>query len=206
MTTTPGPETYKELLLFLGTAGVIVPLFGRWKVSPVFGFLAAGVALGPFGLGALAQAFPWISFIAITNTGHIRHLAEFGVAFLLFVIELELSWARLMAMRKLVFGLGGLQVAVSSAALAIVAFALGQIPASAAVLGSALALSSTAIILPSLAERKPAQFAGWARQLRGPAVSGPRGCAAPFHGNDAERAQRNWLGQRTDICAGPCRR
>jgi hypothetical protein len=53
--TTPGPENYKELLLFLATAGVIVPLFGRLKVSPVFGFLAAGIVLGPFGLGALAK-------------------------------------------------------------------------------------------------------------------------------------------------------
>jgi CPA2 family monovalent cation:H+ antiporter-2 len=150
----PGFETYKELLLFLGTAGVIVPLFGRWRVSPVFGFLAAGAALGPFGLGALARQFPSISFISITDVAHIRPLAEFGVAFLLFMIGLELSWGRLIAMRKFVFGLGGLQVSVSSVALGIIAFAMDQTPSSAAVLGSALALSSTAIILPSLAERK----------------------------------------------------
>jgi monovalent cation:H+ antiporter-2, CPA2 family len=151
---TTGPETYKELLLFLGTAGVIVPLFGRLKVSPVFGFLAAGVALGPFGLGALAPEIPWISFVAITKIGQIAHLAEFGVAFLLFMIALELSWERLIAMRKLVFGLGALQVTVCSVVLATIAFGMGQTPASSAVLGSALALSSTAIILPSLAERK----------------------------------------------------
>lgn len=150
----PGPETYKELLLFLSTAGVIVPLFGRLRVSPVLGFLAAGVALGPFGLGALTSHAPWISAISITNVGQIAHVAEFGVAFLLFMIGLELTWERLMRMRKLVFGLGSLQVIISSFVLGLIAFLLGQAPASATVLGSALALSSTAIVLPSLAERK----------------------------------------------------
>jgi CPA2 family monovalent cation:H+ antiporter-2 len=151
---TTGPENYKELLLFLATAGVIVPLFGRLKLSPVFGFLAAGIVLGPFGLGALAKDMPWLAAVSITDVGQIASLAEFGVAFLLFMIALELSWDRLILMRKLVFGLGALQVLVSTAALATVAFLLGQTPASAAVLGSALAMSSTAIILPSLAERK----------------------------------------------------
>jgi CPA2 family monovalent cation:H+ antiporter-2 len=152
--TTPGPENYKELLLFLATAGVIVPLFGRLKLSPVFGFLAAGVFLGPFGLGALAKDIPWLAAVSITDIGQIAYLAEFGVAFLLFMIALELSWGRLILMRKLVFGLGALQVLASTAVLATIAFLLGETPASAAVLGSALAMSSTAIILPSLAERK----------------------------------------------------
>ncbi|WP_244520004.1 cation:proton antiporter [Sinorhizobium glycinis] len=133
---------------------MIVPLFGRLKLSPVFGFLAAGIFLGPFGLGALAKDLPWLSAVSITDVGQITHLAEFGVAFLLFMIALELSWNRLMLMRKLVFGLGGLQVLASAVVLATVADLLGQKPASAVVLGSALALSSTAIILPSLAERK----------------------------------------------------
>jgi CPA2 family monovalent cation:H+ antiporter-2 len=152
--TTPGPENYKELLLFLATASVIVPLFGRLKLSPVFGFLAAGIFLGPFGLGALARHVSWVSAVAITDVGQISHIAEFGVAFLLFMVALELSWNRLVLMRKLVFGLGALQVAVSGAAFAIIAFGLGQTPTSSAVLGSALAMSSTAIILPSLVEHK----------------------------------------------------
>ncbi|ASY73457.1 hypothetical protein N181_24805 [Sinorhizobium fredii USDA 205] len=151
---TPGPENYKELLLFLATAGVIVPLFGRLRLSPVFGFLAAGIMLGPFGLGALARDLPWLSAVSITDVEEIAHLAEFGVAFLLFMIALELSWKRLLLMRKLVFGLGGLQLLASTAVLASVANLLDQTPASAVVLGSALAMSSTAIILPSLVERK----------------------------------------------------
>jgi CPA2 family monovalent cation:H+ antiporter-2 len=149
-----GPESYKELLLFLGTAGVVVPLFTRLHVSPVLGFLAAGVALGPFGLGALAPREPWLSAISITNVEEVARIAEFGVAFLLFMIGLELSWERLMRMRRLVFGLGPLQVVLSAIALGLVAFALGQAPAAASVLGGALAMSSTALVLPSLAERK----------------------------------------------------
>ena len=92
---TPGPENYKELLLFLATAGVIVPLFGRLKLSPIFGFLAAGIVLGPFGLGALAKDVSWLSAVSITDVGQIAPIAEFGVAFLLFMIALELSWNRL---------------------------------------------------------------------------------------------------------------
>lgn len=148
------PEKYKELLLFLLTAGVVVPLFSRLRISPIFGFLAAGVMLGPFGLGALAKDLPWLSFVSITDVGQITDLAEFGVAFLLFMIGLELSWDRLIRTRKLVFGLGTLQVLVSTLVLAVIAFLLGQTPSSALVLGSALALSSTALVLPSLAERR----------------------------------------------------
>ena len=152
--TTSGLETYKELLLFLTTAAVVVPIFSRLRLSPIFGFLAAGVLLGPFGLGALARDIPALSLVSITDVEQIAHLAEFGVAFLLFMIGLELSWERLLRMRKLVFGLGALQLIVSSIVLALIAVLLGQSPAAAAVLGGALAMSSTAIILPSLAERK----------------------------------------------------
>src|SRR5262245_18374751 len=123
MTSASGLETYKEVLLFLGTAVVVVPLFARLRISPVIGFLAAGVALGPFVLGVLAHDVTWISMVAITNVAQIAHVAEFGVAFLLFMIGLELSWERLMRMRKLVFGLGALQVIASTVVLALIAFA-----------------------------------------------------------------------------------
>jgi CPA2 family monovalent cation:H+ antiporter-2 len=149
-----GITVYKDLLLFLGTAGVIVPLFIRWRMSPVLGFLAAGLALGPFGLGALATEVPWLSAVSISDAEQISGPAEFGVAFLLFMMGLELSWERLARMRKLVFGLGFLQVILSSLVLGLIALALGQTPAAAAVLGTSLALSSTALVLPSLAERK----------------------------------------------------
>ena len=87
MATGPAFETYKELLLFLGTAGVIVPLFARLQMSPVFGFLATGVILGPFVLGALAAEVPWLDSFAISNVEQIAHLSEFGIAFLLFMLR-----------------------------------------------------------------------------------------------------------------------
>jgi CPA2 family monovalent cation:H+ antiporter-2 len=145
---------YKDVVLFLATAGVVVPLFKRLKISPVLGFLGAGVALGPFGLGALSGAFPWLSSFTIDNPEEVAQLAEFGVVFLLFMIGLELSWERLRALRRLVFGLGGLQVTVSMATIGVGAYLLGQPLAAAAAIAAALALSSTAIVMQLLTERK----------------------------------------------------
>jgi CPA2 family monovalent cation:H+ antiporter-2 len=148
---------YKDLVVFLATAGVVVPLFQRLKISPVLGFLAAGVALGPDGFGRLADEIWWLRFLTIDDPHQIRGLGEIGVAFLLFTIGLELSWERLRAMRKLVFGFGLLQVVLCSAALAGVAMLLGQPPLAAVVVGMALALSSTAVVMPVLAERNRVQ-------------------------------------------------
>jgi CPA2 family monovalent cation:H+ antiporter-2 len=148
------PEQYKETLIFLTTAGVVVPLFRRLKISPILGFLGAGVLLGPFGLGAIAENITWLSPFALENVEQIAPVAEFGVVFLLFMIGLELSWERLALMRRFVFGFGALQVFGSAAALGGLALILKQPPMSAAVLGLALALSSTAIVIPVLAETK----------------------------------------------------
>ncbi|WP_158816558.1 cation:proton antiporter [Methylocapsa sp. S129] len=145
---------YKETLLFLVTAGIVAPLFFRLRISPVLGFLLAGVALGPFGLGSLVARAPWLDALALTNVETIDHVAAFGVVFLLFMMGLELSFERLTRMRRLVFGLGGAQVVLSALLLAAIAFGLGQQPAAALVIGAALSLSSTAIIIPVLAERK----------------------------------------------------
>ena len=148
------PGAYKDVVLFLATAGVVVPLFRRWRLSPVLGFLGAGVLLGPFGLGRLAAEAPWLGALTIDNPDEVAQLAEFGVVFLLFMIGLELSWERLRAMRRFVFGLGAAQVGVSLAVIAGVALALGQTLGAAAAIGAALALSSTAIVMPILTEQK----------------------------------------------------
>jgi monovalent cation:H+ antiporter-2, CPA2 family len=148
------PDSYKEIVLFLATAGVVVPLFHRLRVSPVLGFLGAGALLGPFGLGRLAETTPWLSWFTITKGEEIAHLAEFGVVFLMFMIGIELSWERLRTLRRLVFGLGSLQAIVSSLALGAVLVMLGFAPAAAGLVGVALALSSTAVVIPILAEQK----------------------------------------------------
>src|ERR1700687_1400516 len=106
---------YKGPVLSPRPGGGVAPVVKRLKVSPVLGFLGAGVVLGPFGLGRLADAAPWLSAITVSNPAEIVHLAEFGVVFLMFMIGLELSWERLRLMRRMVFGLGPLQVAVCAA-------------------------------------------------------------------------------------------
>lgn len=148
------PGEYKDVVLFLATAGVIVPLFRRWRISPILGFLGAGVVLGPFGLGSLSASFPWLNYFTISNPEEIAQLAEFGVVFLLFMIGLELSWERLRLMRRWVFGMGALQVSLCLAAIAVAAMALGLGPAPAAAIGAALALSSTAVVMQILTEHK----------------------------------------------------
>jgi CPA2 family monovalent cation:H+ antiporter-2 len=151
------PGEYKDVVLFLATAGIVVPLFQRLKISPTLGFLAAGVALGPFGLGAMSAQFPWLERLTVSKPDEVAQLAEFGVVFLLFTIGLELSWERLRAMRRMVFGLGALQLGATGVVITGLALAFGQsIPASLAI-GAALALSSTAVGLPVLAERKRLQ-------------------------------------------------
>ena len=149
------PGDYKDLMLFLATAGIVVPLFQRLKISPTLGFLAAGVALGPFGLGALAGSVPWLGYFTVSKPAEVAQLAELGVAFLLFTIGLELSWERLRLMRKLVFGLGALQMTLSAGLLGAAAFFLFHQPALAALtMGAGLALSSTAVALPVMAENQ----------------------------------------------------
>lgn len=142
---------YRDLVVFLAAAGVVVPLFNRLKISPVLGFLAAGVLLGPDGLGRFAQSTGWLRWLTIGDQAQISQLSELGVAFLLFTIGLELSWERLKAMRRLVFGLGMLQIAACALGIAVLFMALGQPLAGAAVLGMGLALSSTAVVMPVLA-------------------------------------------------------
>ena len=147
------PDSYKDVVLFLATAGVVVPLFKRLNVSPILGFMLAGVALGPHGLGAFTQAAPWLGYLTVSRPAEIAEIAELGVVFLLFMIGLELSWERLRLMRRLVFGLGGTQVAACLALGAAAAFALGAPWPAALTVGAALALSSTALVMPALAEQ-----------------------------------------------------
>ena len=146
-------SVYKETLLFLLTAGVVAPLFFRLRISPVLGYLLAGVALGPYGLGAVARKAPWLSALAI-NVELIDRIAAFGVVALMFTMGLELSLERLRRMRHLVFGLGLAQVVVTTLILAAAAWSLGLSPPSALAVGAALSMSSTAIVIPMLVESK----------------------------------------------------
>ena len=147
-------QAYSDALVVLGTAGVIVPLLRRLGVSPVLSYLGAGAALGPLGLGSFIGTFPFLYWVTVIDAESVTGIAELGVVFLLFIIGLELSFERLKTMRRLVLGLGGLQVAISFAALSLLGLALGLGPIVASILGACLALSSTAIVLELLAQQK----------------------------------------------------
>ena len=145
---------YSDALVVLGTAGIIVPLLRRWGLNPILSYLAAGALLGPLGLGSFIKTFPVLYWFTIVDETSIAGIARLGVVFLLFLIGLELSFNRLMAMRRLVVGLGGLQVLLSSALLAIVVAMAGQTPAVAVIVGASLSLSSTAIVLELLSAQE----------------------------------------------------
>ncbi len=130
-----------EILILLASAVVLVPLFQRLGLGSVLGFLAAGVLVGPWGLGL------------ITDVDAIRHFAEFGIVFLLFLIGIELKPSRLWRMRRQVFGYGLAQVVLTTLALTALGTLAGLPSPVPLLVGSALALSSTAFVLQMLAER-----------------------------------------------------
>jgi glutathione-regulated potassium-efflux system protein KefB len=129
-------------LVFLLAAVIAVPLFKRFGLGAVLGYLVAGVALGPNGLAVVRDAEGVLT------------ASEIGVVMLLFVIGLELSLPRLKVMRQPVFVVGGLQVLLCGLALGALALASGLGPKTALIVGLGLALSSTAVGLQLLAERK----------------------------------------------------
>jgi K+:H+ antiporter len=129
------------VLILLLAAIVAVPLAQRLKASPVLGYLAAGLAVGPFGLGFIG------------NTADAERLSEFGVVFLLFTIGLDLPLTRLQAMWRYIFGLGLAQVLLTGLIIGLAANALGLAARGALVVGGALAFSSTATVLELLRER-----------------------------------------------------
>ena len=128
--------------LFLAAAVMFVPLFKRLGLGAVLGYLAAGLVIGPGGLGLIG------------DVESILHISEFGVVLLMFVIGLELQPSRLWHLRSSVFGTGGLQVLLSTLALGGAAIALDLSPVVAFVVGFGLAMSSTALVLQMLGERK----------------------------------------------------
>lgn len=143
-----------QVIVFLAVAGLIVPIMLRFRISPVLGFLAVGLAIGPFGLGRLVPYAPWLSSFVIEDIEGVRAIAELGVVFLLFMIGLELTLERLLAMRRLVFGLGGLQVTVTACVIFVFAWGFGNTVAASIVIGACLALSSTAIVMQLLIESR----------------------------------------------------
>ena len=144
----PTPSSYHPrmsataFLTLLAATVLLVPLFKRLGLGSLLGYLIAGIAVGPYGLRVDSQP------------ATVLHTAELGVTLLMFLIGLELKPARLWALRRQVFGLGVLQMAGVAVPVMAVAALLGLPLPGAALVGVALAMSSTAYVLPLLAERR----------------------------------------------------
>ena len=143
-------SAFHDSLVILAAAGLVIPAFAAIRISPVVGFILVGALVGPHGLGALAESYPWLSAITIWQADQLGPIAEIGVAMLLFSLGLELSLERLKTMRKLLLALGPAQILLCTAAVAAVLapFALGW--SATLAIGVAMAMSSTAVGLQLL--------------------------------------------------------
>ncbi|MEL6238136.1 MAG: cation:proton antiporter [Pseudomonadota bacterium] len=169
----------KDTLVILGAAGLVIPVFARFRVTPVIGFILVGILVGPYGLntlgesapslvrfsdrilvalgiGSIGDTTPWIASFTISDPERLTPFADFGIILLLFAIGLELSFNRLWQLRKLVFGLGSLELLIIGTFTAVFFVFVSEMDRTAALaLGFALAFSSTAIVLPIAGTRTP---------------------------------------------------
>jgi CPA2 family monovalent cation:H+ antiporter-2 len=156
---------FSDALVILGAAGIVIPAFARFRISPVIGFILVGLLVGPSGLGALVGDHPWLYYLTISDPHAIEPFAEFGITMLLFSIGLELSLKRLWSMRSLVFGTGAAQLIGSGLLIGLGLYLVGQDSIGAAALGIALALSSTALVLPIAGTSSPVGRSAFAMLL-----------------------------------------
>jgi CPA2 family monovalent cation:H+ antiporter-2 len=179
-----------DALVILGAAGIVIPVFARFRITPVIGFILVGVLVGPYGLGKMVFEQPWLGYMTITDPERLEPFAEFGIILLLFTIGLELSFDRLWAMRRLVFGLGALELLVISALLTAFLAMMGQYWTGAMGLGLALALSSTALVLQISGTQTPVGRAALAMLLFEDIAIVPiiflLGALAPYAASDGE--------------------
>lgn len=155
MSLNPDSTGLSDALVVLGAAGLVIPAFARLKISPVIGFILVGVIVGPFALGSLVPQAPWLFYVTITNPNGMSIFAEFGIILLLFSIGLELSFKRLWAMRRQVAGMGALELAGNGLLIAGALMLFGYRTDASLGLGIALALSSTALVLPIAGTTSP---------------------------------------------------
>ncbi|MCY1018245.1 monovalent cation:proton antiporter-2 (CPA2) family protein [Pyxidicoccus sp. MSG2] len=146
MSASPETPVYVEALIFLGAAVVAVPLFRKLRLGSILGYLAAGLVIGPFGLGLFS------------DSTSVMHVAELGVVLFLFIIGLELNLSRLWAMRRDIFVLGTAQVVVTGLlAMVYPLLVVGRPWQASLIAGLGLALSSTALVMQMLGERGEVQ-------------------------------------------------
>lgn len=156
---------FVDAIVILGAAGLVIPAFARFRITPIIGFILVGVLLGPSGLGSLQAQYDWLQFVTISDREAIEPFAEFGIILLLFSIGLELSFKRLWSLRRLVFGVGAAELLISGLIIGSVLYLMDQPAAGALGLGLALALSSTALVLPMSGTKSPVGRAALAMLL-----------------------------------------
>jgi CPA2 family monovalent cation:H+ antiporter-2 len=160
-----GGQGLSDTLTVLGAAGIVIPAFARLKISPVIGFIIVGMIAGPYGLGGFTDDHPWLQAITINDPEAIEPFAEFGIILLLFAIGLELSFRRLVAMRRMVFGIGAAELFLGALLIGGGLLLFGEPASSAVPLGFALAMSSTALVLPIAGTTTPVGKAAFAMLL-----------------------------------------
>ena len=180
------PSILRDALVYLGAAVVCVPLAKRLGLGSVLGYLIAGCAIGPWGLGL------------VSDVESILHFAEFGVVLMLFLIGLELDIRRLWQMRGPVFGGGGLQMLACGGLLSAALMAAGLGWQAALAAGMALAMSSTAIAVQTMAERNllaaPVGRSGFAVLLFQDIAAIPLIALVPLLGVAEGTAESGWIG------------
>ncbi|MEO5577456.1 MAG: cation:proton antiporter [Sphingomicrobium sp.] len=154
-----------DTLTILGAAGIVIPAFARLKISPIIGFILVGILAGPFGLGRYVGQYPWLETVTITDPPAMAPFAQFGIILLLFAIGLELSFKRLVTMRRQVFGIGAAELGFGALLIGGGLLAMGNSLPAAIVLGLALAMSSTALVIPLAGTTSPAGKAAFAMLL-----------------------------------------
>lgn len=154
-----------DALIILAAAGAVIPVFARFRITPIIGFILVGLLIGPFGLGRLVPFAPWLEHITIEDPATLAPAAEMGIILLLFSIGLELSFGRLWSMRRHVFGLGALELVISALLVGAALMVLGNSAPTSLALGLALALSSTALVLRITDPRTPVGRAALAMLL-----------------------------------------
>ncbi len=146
----------KDALVFFVAAGLVVPVLRAVKLPAVVGFILAGIALGPSGFSAFSDQIPILEYVTISDPAAAAPLAELGVLFLLFLLGLELSFQKLWALKRTVFGAGTFQAILSAIIISYGLYLLGLPATEAAIVGLALSLSSTAIVMQLMIENKRA--------------------------------------------------
>jgi CPA2 family monovalent cation:H+ antiporter-2 len=143
------PILYKCIVIF-GIAGLVVPLFNRWHISPVLGFLVCGVIISPYTVEIAGSLFPALEAIPTMDQKTVSLLGKLGILGLLFMIGLELSYEKLSELKRFIFGLGSMQIFITGVIIIAIAYFFNNSVQASIVIGAGFALSSTAIVMQLL--------------------------------------------------------